>query len=133
MKGEEGKIHNVTLLRGLKVAEVVSNTDPKLQERILVRVLGVHNMKNTTIDNAVWAHHCAPTRDGSGSLPEQGDYVYVLFPDPGNPMAIVWLGFVKSSFLTTNLGTEVIPPEEIDSVTRVDEDLSDTSDTNPET
>lgn len=132
MKGEEGKIHNVTLLRGLKVAEVVSNTDPKLQERILVRVLGVHNMKNTTIDNAVWAHHCAPTRDGSGSLPEPGDYVYVLFPDPGNPMAIIWLGFVRSSFLTTNLGTEVIPPEEIDSVTRVDEDLSDTSDTNPE-
>lgn len=138
MRGEESKLDSVILLRGLKVAEVVSNTDPKLQERILVRVLGVHNTKNTTIDNAVWAHHCAPTRDGSGSLPEPGDYVYVLFPDPGNPMAIVWLGFVRSSFLRDDDGnvlpggTEVIPPEEIDSVTQVDEDLSDTSDTNPE-
>jgi hypothetical protein len=124
MRGEEGKLNSITLLRGLKIAEVVANTDPKLQERILVRVLGVHNTKNTTIENAVWAHHCAPTRDGAGDLPEPGDYVYVLFPDLSNPMAIVWLGFVRSSFQTTNLGTLVVPPEEIDSTTDVDEELA---------
>ena len=123
MKQEVNKFNSVILLRGLKIAEVVANEDPKLQERILVRVLGVHNTSNTTIENSVWAHHCAPTRDGAGDLPEPGDYVYVMFPDPSNPMAIVWLGFVRSSFQTTNLGTVVIPPEEINSVTDHDEDL----------
>lgn len=127
MKSEETKISSISLLRGIKIAEVVSNEDPKLQERVLVRVLGVHNMKNTDIENAVWAHHCAPTRDGAGDLPEPGDFIYVIFPDVTNPMAIIWLGFARSSFQTPSDGTVVVPVTEIDSRTDHDEDLIPTN------
>jgi len=89
---------NLNQLEGLKIAEVVSNADPKCQERVLVRIVGVHNMNNDVYENAIWAHHCSPFRDASGELPEDGDYVYVLFPDKHNPMACIWLGFVRSSF-----------------------------------
>ena len=106
---EEFKIEN-DMLSGLKIAEVVSNEDPKAQERILVRVNGVHNMNNKTLENAVWAHHCSPYKNSSGDLPEPGDYVWVLFPSIKNPMFIVWIGFVISSFQNENKGTPV--PEE---------------------
>ncbi len=85
-------------LDGIKIAQVVSNADPKCQERVLVRVMGVHNMENDIYENGVWAHHCAPFRDSSGDLPEKYDYVYVIFPDKKDPMSILWLGFVRSSY-----------------------------------
>lgn len=85
-------------LDGIKIAEVVSNEDPKCQERILIRVIGVHNMNNKSKDNAIWANHCAPVRSASGDLPEPEEFVYVLFPEKRNPMSCLWLGFVRSSF-----------------------------------
>lgn len=84
-------------LSGIKIALVVSNEDPKGQERLLVRVLGVHNLENESKDNAIWAYHCAPTRNASGDLPEAGDFVYVLFPSRSDCMTIIWLGFVRGS------------------------------------
>jgi len=86
------------VLAGIKEALVVENRDPKAQERVLVRVLGVHNMDTDEIGNAIWAKHCAPTRNSSGDLPEKGDWVYVLFPDKSDPMNCLWLGFVRSSY-----------------------------------
>lgn len=123
MQQEERKFTNLNLLRGIRVAEVVSSADPKLQERLLVRVIGVHNLQNKSVDNGVWAHHCAPTSTGAGDLPEPGDYVYVMFPDTGNPMAIIWLGFVRSSFQDLLDPTDFLDPDEIDSITKADEIL----------
>lgn len=85
-------------LKGIKIAKVISNEDAKMQERVLVRVIGTHNMAVDTMDNAVWANHCSPFRDASGDLPEPGDFVYVMFPDEKDPMSILWIGFVRSSF-----------------------------------
>ena len=82
----------------IRVAEVVSNRDPKAQERLIVRVPGVHNV---TLDHpfaGVWAHHCAPFSSASGDLPEKGEFVYVTFPDVNNPNHILWLGVVRSSY-----------------------------------
>jgi len=34
------------LLNGIHIAEVVDNNDPKAMERVLVRVVGIHNLDN---------------------------------------------------------------------------------------
>lgn len=98
MLGKEDSFNSNIELGGLKIAYVVSNEDPKCQERVLVRVLGIHNLEIDSMDNGIWAYHCAPYRSTSGDLPEEGDYVYVLFPNRVDPMNIVWLGFARSSY-----------------------------------
>ena len=94
-------------LEGIKIAQVVSNEDPKGQERVLVRVAGVHNLDNTDIENSVWAHHCSPFRSASGDLPEPDDLLWVMFPNVKDPMMIIWLGFVVSSYQDGLDGTPV--------------------------
>ena len=95
MIGEDfGALEN---LEGIKIAEVVSNEDPKLQGRLLIRILGTHNLANKSLDNAIWANHCAPTRDG-GVDAEPGDFVYGVFMNKRDPMHFIWFGFVRSSF-----------------------------------
>jgi len=96
-------------LNGLKVAKVIKVKDPKNQERILVRVLGVHeDLTDENIldklgiepdDYGIWATHCSPIR-AKAELPELNDWVWVMFPNPRNPMFIVWLGFVRYSTQT---------------------------------
>lgn len=98
MFSQENDITGLTDLEGIKIAQVVSNADPKCQERILVRVLGTHNLNNDTYENGVWAHHCSPFRDASGDLPEKYDFVYVMFMNKNDPMSLIWFGFVRSSF-----------------------------------
>ena len=116
MLQEDSKTSTITSLRGLKIAEVVANTDPKAQERILVRVLGVHNLANKSIENSIWAYHCAPFKSSSGDLPDPGDYVWVLFPNERDPMTVVWLGYVRSSFQEDLVGDGFETPEEPDSI-----------------
>lgn len=116
MLSEDTRTTTTTSFRGLKIALVVSNQDPKHQERILGRVLGIHNLANETFENAVWMHHCAPFRDASGDLPEPGDYVWVLFPQERDPMTIVWLGYVRSSFQEDVEGEGYTEPTEPNSV-----------------
>ena len=43
MLGEEFGLSHDADLKGIKIAKVVSNEDPKLQERVLIQVLGIHN------------------------------------------------------------------------------------------
>jgi hypothetical protein len=93
---EQGLKSNLSL-RGIKIAKVINNLDPKSQERIKVRVLGVHNINNDASTNSVWAHHCSPLRSASGDLPEAGEFVYVMFPNEDDPMSIIWLGYAKST------------------------------------
>lgn len=81
-------------LAGWHIAQVIDNNDPKACERVLVRVMGVHNIANDDPANAVWADHCSPTKYGSGDIPDVGDYLYVQFPDVLNPMRILWFGYV---------------------------------------
>lgn len=85
-------------LRGIHIAEVVDNNDPKACERVLIRVIGVHDMENKKIENAIWADRIAFSKFSSGDIPDVGDYVYVMFPEPGNPMRALWLGWVRSLF-----------------------------------
>lgn len=86
-----------THLGGIKIAEVIDNNDPKCCERVLVRVIGVHDMSapKTKTDYAIWADHCAPSKNRSGDIPEKGDFLYVMFPDLQDPMRCVWLGWVR--------------------------------------
>lgn len=108
-------------LRGWKHAQVVSNEDPKGQERILVRVLGVHNMANTDTDNAIWANHCAPVRTASGDLPEPGDWLYGQFVNSKDFMAFIWFGYVRSSFQEGEKGTPEPNKTNYNVVTRKEE------------
>lgn len=95
-------------LKGIKIAKVVSSEDPKMQERVLVRVLGVHNVNNETFENAIWAHHCSPFRNGAGDLPEIGDFLWGMFANENDFMMFVWFGFVRSSFQDGLDGTKVV-------------------------
>ncbi len=85
------------LLNGIHIAQVVDNNDPKAMERVLVRVIGIHNMDNDRIENAIWADRVAFSKFSSGDIPDVGDYIYVIFPDVKNPMRILWLGWVRST------------------------------------
>jgi len=85
-------------LSGIKLAQVVSNIDPTAQERVMVRVLGVHNMSNTTDpDYSIMAHHCAPSNNSSGDIPNVGDWLYVMFTDVNNPNQCIYLGYARYS------------------------------------
>ena len=81
-------------LDGLKIGVVVENSDPTAQEKVLVRVIGVHDMKNTDPNYGVIARHCAFSKGTSGEIPEIGDYLYVMFIN-GDPNQCVWIGFVR--------------------------------------
>jgi len=83
-------------LRGIHIAEVIDNNDPKAMERVLVRVVGIHDLENKKLDNAVWADRLAFSKYSSGDIPDVGDYIYVMFPFHKEPMKIIWLGWVRS-------------------------------------
>jgi len=83
-------------LRGIHIAEVVDNNDPKAMERVLVRIIGIHNMENKRIENAIWADRVAFSKFSSGDIPDIGDFLYVQFPNTKDPMKVLWLGWVRS-------------------------------------
>ena len=99
MKQEESGIGSGIDLNGLKIAQVIKTNDPKVQSRVLVRVLGVHELRyNNESEDAIgdlgiWANCCSPSRS-SPDRPQEGDFVYVMFPNPSDPMHVVWMGFV---------------------------------------
>ena len=83
-------------LDGIQIAKVVDNNDPKAMERVLVRVIGVHDMENEDPINAIWADRIAFSKFSSGDIPDVGDYLYVIFPNRVDPMRVLWLGWVRS-------------------------------------
>ncbi len=83
-------------LSGLKIAKVINNSDPLSIERIRVRILGVHDFENETSENSIWANHCAPSRDDSGQIPDEGNWVYGMFLDKNDPMSFVWFGYCRT-------------------------------------
>lgn len=94
MLGFEWNENNEVNLTGIFIAQVIDNKDPKASERVLVRVIGVHDMENLDPDNGVWANHCRPSKQNSGEIPDVDDFLYVMFVQ-GNPMHIIWLGWVN--------------------------------------
>lgn len=82
-------------LRGIHIAKVIENSDPKALERVKVRVIGVHDMDNESKENSIWAAHLAPSKSGSGEIPDVDDYLYVTFLDPNDPMSCVWMGWCR--------------------------------------
>lgn len=82
-------------LSGLKIAEVINNVDNTAQERVWVRVIGVHDMDIKEPEYCIVAHHLAPSKSNSGEIPDVGDYIWVMFPDVNNPMYCLWLGWVR--------------------------------------
>lgn len=84
-------------LEGIKIAKVISNGDPKAQERVYVRVIGVHDMSNEDPDYGIWAHHLAPSKGNSGEIPDKDDFIYVTFPDKNDPNNCLWLGWCRYS------------------------------------
>jgi len=83
-------------LSGLKIAKVIKNNDPKAQERVWVRVIGVHDMESTDDDYCIEAKHCAYSKSNSGEFPDKGDMVYGFFID-NNPNHFVYIGYVRYS------------------------------------
>lgn len=84
-------------LKGIKVAKVIANGDPKAQERVFVRVIGVHDMSNEAEEYGIWAHHLAPSKSNSGEIPDVDDFIYVVFPDENDPNTCLWLGWCRYS------------------------------------
>ena len=89
-------------LVGIKIALVVDNMDQKGIERVKVRIPGVHDMTITEVENAIWAQHIAPSKYVSGHIPDKGDWVYVQFMNPKDPMSALWLGFVRTMSQNSN-------------------------------
>jgi len=93
------------VLDGLHRAVVLNNDDEFGRERLFVRVLDVHDIKDLgTIkqknDYGVWIEHCAPSSSVSGDIPEVGEEVWMLFLgdiESFNPTQGVWLGVVRKN------------------------------------
>ena len=81
-------------LDGLKIAKVISNADATAQEKVFIRVIGVHRMDETDPEYGIIARHCAPSKGGSGEIPEVDDMLYVMFMN-GDPNQCVWLGWCR--------------------------------------
>lgn len=81
-------------LNGLKVAKVIKTTDPKAQERVWVRVIGVHDMQSTDPDYAIEARHIAGSKSNSGEFPDKDDLIYVWFMN-NDPNVCYYLGWCR--------------------------------------
>lgn len=83
-------------LVGLKIAKVIKITDNKAQERVWVRVIGVHDMESTDESYCIEARHIAPSKANSGEFPDKDDMIYGLFMND-DPNVFYYLGWVRWS------------------------------------
>jgi hypothetical protein len=81
-------------LEGIKIAKVITNADATAQEKVFVRVIGVHNMDQSDPEYGIIARHCAPSKNSSGEIPEVGDMLYGFFIN-NNPNQFAWIGWVR--------------------------------------
>jgi hypothetical protein len=84
-------------LEGMHVAEVISNADPKAQERVFCRVFGVHDMTIDDPNYGIWIDHLRFSKYQSGEIPDIKDHLWVTFPDKTDPMKALWHGWVTYS------------------------------------
>ena len=95
MKLEDYKLDGADCrLDGLHIAKVIKTADPKAQERVWVRVIGVHDMMSTDPDYCIEARHIAASKSGSGEFPDKDDLIYVMFMQ-GDPNVCYYLGWAR--------------------------------------
>ena len=83
------------VLTGWHIAKVVDNNDPKQCERVLVSVIGIHDVDKASVDYSIWADCCGHSKFASGDIPDVGDYLWVQFVNPIDPMRCIWFGWVR--------------------------------------
>ncbi len=102
---KEGEFTDVSI-SGIFIGKVLNNQDPLARERLLVRVIGVHDIDDNFSDKefGIWVEHCAPSLYRTGDIPDVDDEVYMMFmnnnADKLNPNTGIWLGCV----LKNNIG-----------------------------
>lgn len=89
MFGIENGLPDVDL-SGIHIGKVVNNQDAKGLLRVEVTIPGI-TAENVTL----WAQRVSPTKFASDT-PAIGDYLYVMFLNPHDPMSAVWIGYVNS-------------------------------------
>lgn len=98
MYGIENKLQgNDVSLSGMFLAKVLKNPDAKAQERVWVRVLGIHDMEDPDKEYGIWSHHLAYSKGASGEIPEIDDWLWVVFPDHYNPNICLYLGWSRTT------------------------------------
>lgn len=83
-------------LDGLKIAKVISNADITAQEKVFVRVIGVHDMNNLDPEYGIWARHSSPSKGTSGEIPDINDMLYGMFIN-NDCNQFCWIGWVRFS------------------------------------
>lgn len=81
-------------LDGIKIAKVIINADQTVQEKVFVKVIGVHDMNNADPEYGIWAKHCAPSKGTSGEIPAIDDMLYGMFIN-GDCNQFIWIGWVR--------------------------------------
>lgn len=83
-------------LSGLKIAKVIKITDTKSQERVWVRVIGVHDMESKDPEYFIESRHIAPSKSNSGEFPDVDDMIYGTFMD-GDPNIFYYFGWCRNT------------------------------------
>lgn len=83
-------------LDGLKIAKVVNRVDAKAQERVWVKVIGVHDMKNDDPNYCIEAIHIAPSKCNCGEFPNVGDTIFGFFINE-DPNRFYYIGWARVS------------------------------------
>jgi hypothetical protein len=78
-------------LTGIFIGKVVQNQDPKGLMRVEVTIPGL-----TDSNVSIWCDYCSPVKSSSGPIPSVGDYLYVMFRNPSDPMSAIYLGYVQA-------------------------------------
>jgi len=87
-------------LTGLFIGKVLKNIDTLKQERIFVRILGVHDIKDNFADKeyGIWVENGIAIKNFNGYVPDINDFVYIMFID-NNPMFAVYFGIVRHQII----------------------------------
>lgn len=80
------------------IGKVLNNVDNLKQERLFVRVLGIHDIGDNFSDKnyGIWADNGIAIKNFSGYIPSINDYVYIMFVNGiDDPMNAIYLGVVR--------------------------------------
>ena len=79
------------------IGKVLNNVDDEYkQERIFVRILGIHNIVDDFADKTygIWAENGLASKSINGDIPDIDDFVYIL-PQDEFCQTCIYLGIVR--------------------------------------
>jgi hypothetical protein len=78
------------------IGKVLNNIDEYKQERIFVRVLGIHNIEDNFQDKTygIWLENGIAKKSISGDIPDIDDFVYII-PQDEFCQTGIYLGVVR--------------------------------------